>query len=216
LVSMSKETKDFSHFKELRDNGIPIVFFDRVCNELSSDNVIVDDFAGAFAAVEHLINIGCKRIAHLSAPQHMLLGQNRLKGYRQALLKHKMPIDEDLIIKCDSYEESIELTPELLKLSTPPDAIFAVNELTAAGALTAVKKVGFRVPEDISIVGFTDGLVSRTTDPNLTTLEQHGYEVGLRASELLVGRIKEGDMDYEPVTKVVKTNLIVRGSTKKL
>jgi len=216
LVSMSKETKDFSHFKELRDNGIPIVFFDRVCNELSSDNVIVDDFAGAFAAVEHLINIGCKRIAHLSAPQHMLLGQNRLKGYRQALLKHKMPIDEDLIIKCDSYEESIELTPELLKLSTPPDAIFAVNELTAAGALTAVKKVGFRVPEDISIVGFTDGLVSRTTDPNLTTLEQHGYEVGLKASELLVGRIKEGDMDYEPVTKVVKTNLIVRGSTKKL
>ncbi|WP_299994044.1 LacI family DNA-binding transcriptional regulator [Marinifilum sp. N1E240] len=216
LVSMSKETKDFSHFKELRDNGIPIVFFDRVCNELSSDNVIVDDFAGAFAAVEHLINIGCKRIAHLSAPQHMLLGQNRLKGYRQALLKHKMPIDENLIIKCDSYEESIELTPELLKLSTPPDAIFAVNELTAAGALTAVKKVGFRVPEDISIVGFTDGLVSRTTDPNLTTLEQHGYEVGLRASELLVGRIKEGDMDYEPVTKVVKTNLIVRGSTKKL
>jgi len=216
LVSMSKETKDFSHFKELRDNGIPIVFFDRVCNELSSDNVIVDDFAGAFAAVEHLINIGCKRIAHLSAPQHMLLGQNRLKGYRQALLKHKMPIDENLIIKCDSYEESIELTPELLKLSTPPDAIFAVNELTAAGALTAVKKVGFRVPEDISIVGFTDGLVSRTTDPNLTTLEQHGYEVGLKASELLVGRIKEGDMDYEPVTKVVKTNLIVRGSTKKL
>jgi LacI family transcriptional regulator len=214
LVSMSKETKDYSHFKELKDNGIPIVFFDRVCNELSSDNVIVDDFAGAFAAVEHLINIGCKRIAHLSAPQHMLLAQNRQKGYKQAILKHKLSLDEDLIIKCDNYEEAIEKIPQLMALPKPPDAIFAVNELTAAGALHAVKKCGLRVPEDISIVGFTDGLVSRVTDPNLTTLEQHGYEVGLKASDILVERISHGDMDYEPVTKVVKTNLIVRGSTK--
>ena len=214
LVSMSKETKDYSHFKELRDNGIPIVFFDRICNELSSDNVIVDDFAGAFAAVEHLINIGCKRIAHLSAPQHMLLGQNRQKGYKQALLKHKIHVDENLIIKCDSYDEAILKMPDLLSLPEPPDGIFAVNELTAAGALSAVKKDGFRVPEDISIVGFTDGLVSRVTDPTLTTLEQHGFDVGLKATELLVERITEGDMEYEPVTKVVKTNLIVRGSTK--
>jgi LacI family transcriptional regulator len=214
LVSMSKETKDYSHFKELKDNGIPIVFFDRVCNELSSDNVIVDDFAGAFAAVEHLINIGCKRIAHLSAPQHMLLAQNRQKGYKQAILKHKLSLDEDLIIKCDNYEEAIEKIPQLMALPKPPDAIFAVNELTAAGALHAVKKCGLRVPEDISIVGFTDGLVSRVTDPNLTTLEQHGYEVGLKASDILVERISHGDLDYEPVTKVVKTNLIVRGSTK--
>lgn len=216
LVSMSKETKDYSHFKELKDNGIPIVFFDRVCNELSSDNVIVDDFAGAFAAVEHLISIGCKRIAHLSAPQHMLLGQNRQKGYRQALLKHKLPIHEELILKCDSFEEAIAKTPDLLRLPQPPDAIFAVNELTAAGALSVVKRVGFKVPEDISIIGFTDGVVSRTSDPALTTLEQHGSEVGLRACELLVGRISDGDMDYEPVTKVVKTNLIVRGSTREL
>ena len=214
LVSMSKETKNFDHFRELKDNGIPIVFFDRVCNELSSDNVIVDDFAGAFAAVEHLINIGCKRIAHLSAPQHMLLAQNRQKGYKQALLKHKLSVDEDLIVKCDNYEEAMDKTPELMKLPEPPDAIFAVNELTAAGALLAVKKAGYRVPEDISIVGFTDGLVSRVTDPNLTTLEQHGYEIGLKASDLLVERISHGDLNYEPVTKVVKTNLIVRGSTR--
>lgn len=214
LVSMSKETKNFDHFRELRDNGIPIVFFDRVCNELSSDNVIVDDFAGAFAAVEHLIKIGCKRIAHLSAPQHMLLGQNRLKGYKQALLKHKIGIDENLIIKCDSFDEAISKTPDLLCLPEPPDAIFAVNELTAAGALWVAKKTGFKVPEDISIVGFTDGLVSRVTDPTLTTLEQHGFDVGLKATELLLERVKKGDIDYEPVTKVVKTNLIVRGSTR--
>ena len=216
LVSMSKETKDYSHFRELRDNGIPIVFFDRVCNDLSSDNVIVDDFAGAFAAVEHLIEIGCKRIAHLSAPQHMLLAQNRQKGYRQAMLKHKVPIDESLVIKCDSFDEAIIKTPDLLNMAEPPDAIFAVNEMTAAGALSVIKKFGLKVPQDISIVGFTDGIVSRVSDPSLTTLEQHGLEVGLRAAELLVDRIVEGNMDYEPVTKVVKTNLIVRESTKRI
>lgn len=214
LVSMSKETKKFDHFRELRSNGIPIVFFDRICNELSSDNVIVDDFAGAFSAVQHLIDTGCKRIAHLSAPQHMLLGQNRQKGYRQALLKNKLPVDDDLVIKCDSFDEAKELVPGLLSLSERPDAIFAVNELTAAGALTVVKKAGLRVPQDISIIGFTDGLVSRVTDPALTTLEQHGQEVGLKATELLLERIKDGGMDYEPVTRVVKTSLVVRDSTK--
>jgi LacI family transcriptional regulator len=214
LVSMSKETKNYEHFRELRDNGIPIVFFDRVCNDLASDNVIVDDFAGAFAAVEHLIKIGCKRIAHLSAPQHLLLAQNRQKGYRQAMLKHKIPLDESLIIKCDSFDEALLKTPDLLSLPEPPDAIFAVNELTAAGAMLIVKKFGLRVPEDISIVGFTDGLVSRVTDPSLTTLEQHGHEIGSKAAEILVKRISSGEMNYEPVTKVVKTNLIVRGSTK--
>jgi len=214
LVSMSKETKDFDHFRELRSNGIPIVFFDRICNELSSDNVIVDDFAGAFSAVQHLIDTGCKRIAHLSAPQHMLLGQNRQKGYRQALLKNKLPIDDDLVIKCDSFDEAKEKVPSLLSLKERPDAIFAVNELTAAGALAVVKKAGLRVPQDISIIGFTDGLVSRVTDPALTTLEQHGQEVGLKATELLLERIKDGGMDYEPVTRVVKTSLVVRESTK--
>jgi LacI family transcriptional regulator len=214
LVSMSKETKNYDHFRELRNNGIPIVFFDRICNEVSSDNVIVDDYAGAFSAVQHLVESGCKRIAHLSAPQHMLLGQNRLQGYRQALIKNKLAIDEDLIVKCDSFDEAKELVPALLSLSERPDAIFAVNELTAAGALSVVKKAGLRVPEDVSIIGFTDGLVSRVTDPALTTLEQHGHDVGLKAMELLLSRINEGSMDYKPVTRVVKTSLVVRESTK--
>ncbi|MRT93677.1 LacI family DNA-binding transcriptional regulator [Ancylomarina sp. 16SWW S1-10-2] len=214
LVSMSKETQDLDHFRELRRNGIPIVFFDRICNELSSDNVIVDDFAGAFSAVQYLIDTGCKRIAHLSAPQHLLLGQNRLKGYSQALHKNKLPFDESLVIKCDNFDEAKELVPSLLTLPELPDAIFAVNELTAAGALSVVKKAGLRVPEDISIIGFTDGIVSRVTDPALTTLEQHGHEVGLKATELLLERISGGNMDYEPVTRVVKTSLVVRESTK--
>ncbi|MFA8433189.1 MAG: LacI family DNA-binding transcriptional regulator [Marinifilaceae bacterium] len=214
LVSMSKETKEYDHFRDLRENGIPIVFFDRICNELSSDNVIVDDFAGAFAAVEHLISTGCKRIAHLSAPQHMLLGQNRQKGYRQALHKAKMSVDDELIVQCDNFEDALIEVPKLLKMPNRPDGIFAVNELTAAGALNAVKQAGLRVPEDIAIIGFTDGLVSKVTDPALTTVEQHGFQVGQKATELLLERVKGGEMNYEPVTKVVKTNLILRESTR--
>lgn len=214
LVSMSKETKDYEHFRELRDSGIPVVFFDRICNELSSDNVIVDDFAGAFAAVEHMISIGCRRIAHLSAPQHLLLGQNRLNGYRKALAKYKIPYDEQLVVKCDSYEEALQVTPKLMNLPVAPDGIFAVNDLTAAAALNVVKRMGLDVPKQVAIVGFTDGLVARVTDPTLTTIEQHGFQMGMQATELLVRRIKS-DQDYEAKTKVVKTNLVIRESTRR-
>ncbi len=215
LIGMSKETQNLDHLKELLHNNTPIVFFDRVCNELPVDNVIVDDFDSAFTAVEHLINTGCKRIAHLSTPPELLLGQNRVKGYRQALLKHKLPIDEALIVECDSYEKALEITPQLLELPTPPDAILAVNELTAAGALKAIKKKGLKVPDDVAVIGFTDGVVSRTADPELTTIDQHGFEVGKKACELLLKRIKSKEENISPKTKVIKTNLILRDSTKK-
>lgn len=215
LVSMSKETRDYEHFRELRDNGIPIVFFDRICNELSSDNVIVDDFAGAFAAVEHLISTGCNRIAHLSAPQHLLLGRNRLNGYKAALKKYRIPFNDELVMKCDSFEDALELTTTLLELPEPPDGIFAVNEVTAAGALNMVKRAGMRVPEDVAIVGFTNGVVSQVTDPALTTVEQHGFKMGEIATEMLLDRLNSKDQEYQAITRMVKTNLILRDSTLK-
>jgi len=129
LVSVSKETEKYEHLQELRDNNVPIVFFDRVCNHLSSDNVIVDDFNGAYTAVKHLIDVGCKRIVHLSAPQKMLLGQNRLKGYRKALSDSGIALDERLIIECDDYDQAILKMPDLLGLEDVPDGVFAVNDL---------------------------------------------------------------------------------------
>ncbi len=215
LIGMSKETHNLEHLKELLNDETPIVFFDRVCNELPVDNVIVDDFDSAFTAVEHLIKTGCRRIAHLSTPPELLLGQNRVKGYRQALLKHKIPVDEQLIVECDSYAKALEVTPELLNLPAPPDAILAVNELTAAGALKVIKKRGLKVPDDVSVIGFTDGVVSQTSDPELTTIDQHGFEVGKTACELLLKRIANKEDKIIPKTKVVKTNLIIRNSTKK-
>lgn len=164
--------------------------------------------------MEHLINIGCKRIAHLSASQHLIIGQKRQMGYIDALKKHKLKTDQKLIVKCDNKEIALIETHNLMKLPEPPDGIFAVNDLTAAGALYALKKLKYRVPEDVAIVGFTDGMVSTITDPTLTTIEQHGHEMGQIAAKMLLRRINSYE-EYETITKIIKTNLIIRESTQR-
>ena len=214
LVSVSKETKDFEHFKTLEANGLPIVFFDRVCKDMKIDKVVVDDFDGAYKAVEYLIKTGCKKIAHYGASQHLLIGRNRQNGYLHALFKYGIAIDDNLIFKCDDYDEAWYLTEKLIKSGTLPDAIFAVNDSTAIGALQAVKHYGLRIPEDISIIGFTNGKVSTITEPPLTTIDQHGYEMGQIAVRLLLNRLEKDEDDYTPETRVIKTDLIIRKSTR--
>jgi len=214
LVSMAKTTRKAGHFKELQQAGIPLVFFDRICGDLDTDRVVVDDFNGAFAAVQHLIAMGCKRIAHYSAPQTMQIAQKRQLGYIEALKDARIAVEENLIVQCDNQDDAIIVTERLMTSSNRPDAIFAVNDLTAAGAMYAVKRMGYRVPEDVAICGFTDGLVSTLTDPTLTTVEQHGASMGEIATHLLLRRIHAEESEFIPtVTKVIKTNLIVREST---
>lgn len=215
LVSMAKNTRRVDHFRELQQAGIPIVFFDRICGELDTDRVVVDDFNGAYAAVQHLISVGCKRIAHYSAPQTMQIAQKRQMGYIQALKDARLPIDENLIVPCDNQEDAMIVTERLMKLAERPEGIFAVNDLTAAGAMYAIKHMGYKVPEDVAICGFTDGLVSTLTDPTLTTVEQHGDQIGQIATQLLLRRINAQDEQIPTTTKVIKTNLIVRGSTRR-
>ncbi len=215
LVSMSKTTRRADHFKELQQAGIPIVFFDRICGDIDTDRVVVDDFNGAYSAVQHLVSVGCKRIAHLSAPQTMQIAQKRQMGYMQALKDVGLPVYEDLIVQCDNQEDALLVGERLMKRENRPDGIFAVNDLTAAGAMYAVKRMGYRVPEDVAICGFTDGLVSTLTDPTLTTVEQHGDKIGEIATNLLLHRIHSEDEIIPTVTKVVKTNLIVRESTRR-
>lgn len=214
LVSVSKTTKSFKHFKDLMENDFPIVFFDRVCDELETDKVIVDDFNGAMNAVEYLLKTGCKRIAHFAAPQHLLIGYQRQRGYISALEKNGIKVDDELIVSCDTIEQAKELTPKLMALQRPPDAIFAVNDLTAIGAITALKKLDYKIPEDVSVIGFTDGLVSTVTDPPLTTVSQHGFDIGLKAAKLLLQRLEETDSPYQPVTEIIPTELVLRGTTR--
>lgn len=215
LVSQCKTTHNFDHFRKITESGIPLVFFDRVCDELETDRVIVDDEKGAYEATNYLIKTGCKNIIHLSGPQNLLIGRNRKNGYIRALTENNMPVKESNIVKCDTAPEASLIVPELLKRTEKPDGIFAVNDLTAAEAMRVVKLNGFRVPDDISLVGFTSGMISDLTDPALTSVEQHGYIVGREAVSLLIDYI-ENRKEHKFQTKIINTELVVKGSTKKL
>lgn len=215
LASLAKETNQYDHYQQLLDNDIELVFYDRICIGILTDRVVVDDYAGAKTAVEHLIKTGCKRIAFYSSPTHLEISKNRRNGYLDALLAHKIPIDDSLIYVCDTREAAIELTPKVMAQENPPDAFFAINDHTASGILYAIKKEGYKVPEDISICGFSGGDLAVACDPMLTTVEQHGYEVGKNAAELLIDKIK-GNTQGKYTNRIIKTKLMIRGTTKEI
>ena len=213
LASFSKNTHDFSHFQQLVDNEIPLVFFDRERDDLHADSVIVDDYTGAYNAVSHLISKGCTKIAFYSAPQHLVLGKNRLEGYRAALEDNGIAFTPDLVYSCDTFNESEKISRSILKKHDRPDAIFAVNDLTAIGAMKIAKNLGLRIPEDIRFVGFENSRSSWICEPELTTVDQFGFELGKKATELLLARIKLETFEYETEKKIVKTHLVIRGTT---
>lgn len=213
LACLSKHTTNYDHFQEIIDSDIPLVFFDRICIGINTDRVVVDDYTGAFSAVEYLIQTGCKRIAFYSSPLHLEISKNRRNGYLDALRKYNLPVDESLIRVCDTREEAIIITPEILDRPNRPDGFFAINDHCAAGILHAVKLAKLKVPEDISIFGFSDGELAKACDPMLSTVEQHGFEMGKNAAQLLLDKIN-GITHGQYTNKIVKTNLIIRGTTK--
>ena len=213
ISSLAKDTSSYEHYQELIDNNIPIVFYDRICPNINTGRVVVDDYAGAFAAVEYMIQTGCKRIFFYSADVHLEISKNRRNGYLDAMRKYKIPVDESMIKLCDTRELAIAITPDVLEMKDRPDGFFAINDETASGILYACKLMGFRIPEEISICGFTDGAIAQNTDPKLTTVEQHGEEVGKSAIHLLIDKIEKNDINKNS-NKIVRTNLVVRGTTK--
>jgi LacI family transcriptional regulator len=214
VLSLSKETRDFSHFRNLVDKHVPMVFFDRVCQEINTDRVINDDNIGAYKAVTHLISRGCKRIAHLSTSRELLIGKNRYEGYIRALKEHDLPVDERLVVRCDTHQSARLVTKRLVYETSPPDGLFAVNDLTAIGAMQTIKECGLQIPDDIAVVGYGNGNYSTMTDPPLTTVEQYGYQMGEKAMRMLLDRIIGVD-DIPARTEEVNTELIVRESTVK-
>jgi LacI family transcriptional regulator/LacI family repressor for deo operon, udp, cdd, tsx, nupC, and nupG len=214
IVSQAKDTKDYSHFQKLIDSGIPLVFYDRICTGVNASRVTVDDYMGAFNAVTHLIETGCRRIAFYGSPMQLEISKNRYNGYKDALLQHGMQIDEAIIGVCDNRADAELITPRLLALDTPPDGSFAVNDDTAIGILYTVKHAGLRVPDDVSICGFTNGQRAVACDPMLTTVEQRGHRVGEEAAEILIDKV-EGLSPLDKVEKrVVRTRLVIRGTTR--
>lgn len=213
LTSITKSTTNLSHFKEALEDDLKIVFFDRVSTELDTDQVVVDDYSGAFDAVSHLIETGCKRIAFYGASENLRIAQERKRGYIDALKSHGLAINPDYIIECDNRDDAIRITPAMLQLKNAPDAFFTVNDYTASGVIYAVKRAGLKIPEDVSVCGFGDGVVAQTSDPELTTVEQNGYEIGVEACKMLIERL-ESKEQAPFIHKVIQTKLIKRNSTK--
>jgi LacI family transcriptional regulator/LacI family repressor for deo operon, udp, cdd, tsx, nupC, and nupG len=214
LVSITMETLNYDHLKVFQRKGIPIVFFNRVCEEMIVPKVIVDDYEGAFSAVEHLISIGKKKIAHLSGPSSLPISKKRLNGYLDALKKHNISVDDDLIISYDLSPNKVKIyIKHLLGLQNPPDAIFAINDPTAIEAIKIIKEHHLRIPEDIAVIGFSDDYASALMEPSLSTVSQPVSEIGKIATKMLIDQINRDVEDWKAVTHVLKTKLIVRKST---
>lgn len=215
LISISKQTNTFNHFENLQEGGIPLVFFDRIAPGINADQVIIDDIEASYHATRHLIENGCKRIAHFAGPQSLVIGRDRLQGYIDALTEAGLPVDNRLIIQADTFEKARNTVGQMLDSGIVPDGIFAVNDMTAIGAMQTIQKRGLRIPDDVSIVGFSDGYLSGVTDPHLSSVDQHGYEMGTIAAEILFKRILSNEAEYIPEIKTLNANLIVRGSSQK-
>ena len=206
ITSLAKDTSRYDHYQELLDNNIPIVFYDRICTGINTERVVVDDYAGSFAAVEYMIQTGCKRIFFYSAAPHLEISKNRRNGYMDAMKKYRIPVDQSMIKLCDSREKAIAITPALLERPDHPDGFFAINDETASGILYSCKLTGRKVPDEVSICGFTDGAIAQSTDPKLTTVEQHGEEVGKSTIRLLIDKL-EGNDEGKSGNKIVRTEL---------
>lgn len=217
IVSIARETQqnqNFQHFEALINDDFPIVLFDRINDDLQCDKIIIDDIGGAFKATSHLIEIGAKRIALITTQDFITVGSLRKEGYLKALKNYNLPVDESLIYKINDSESLYNQIKKVINVNNPPDAILAVNEIYAATALKLANERNLAIPDDIAIIGFTNGLISEFTSPSLTSVVQHGYLMGKQAAEMLINRIEHiGPSKFQK--EVISPDLNIRKSTVK-
>ena len=217
IIALASETQlknDFNHLREVTEQRIPLVMFDRVTNEIESDKVIINDAEVACVAVKKMITSGRKRIALLTTDNFIDVSKHREDGYRKALIESGIEIDEKLILSLP-FDESVDgIEPFLHKNNI--DAVLAVNEVFAVHAMRTIHKRGLRIPEDISFIGFTDGLLSKHSTPSLSTIAQHGDRMGEIAAQMLIDKVENeiGEDEQETYrTETIKATLIEREST---
>ncbi|MHA4806705.1 LacI family DNA-binding transcriptional regulator [Flavitalea flava] len=219
LVSLSAETTDLSHFNKLHDKGLPIVFFDRIMEEMQTHKVIANNFLGAYQATEHLIQSGFKRIAHLTIASHLSITRERLAGYMAALADYGVPFDGSLVKYCTYggliYRETEEAVDTLLALKKRPDAIVAASDKLTTGCLTALAKRNIKIPGSMGVVGFTNSLLAEIFHPPLTTIRQPAFEMGQLAMESLIQIIESKHPVTKFETQVLNTELTIRASSVK-
>ncbi|MDX2285908.1 MAG: LacI family DNA-binding transcriptional regulator [Bacteroidia bacterium] len=217
LVSPSQETKDFGFFRSFLRKDIPVVFFDRFAPDFPAPRVVVNDYGGARQAVEHLTRTGCKRIAHVTGPVELSNVRGRMNGYRDALEAAGYPYDESLIFHCKLIEHGArEAAEELLNLEPRPDAVFCFNDHLAYDVLQAAKRRGIRIPEELSLIGFSDEFASALIEPSLTSVTQPAFELGRTAASLMLEQLQkeEFDMEAEFPAMMLETSLVLRDSCR--
>jgi DNA-binding LacI/PurR family transcriptional regulator len=213
IVSVSSETKVFDHFKKIQQKGMPMVVFDRVSADLTAPKVKLDNVEGGCLAVEHLIEQGYKRIAVLAGPKNLIISNERLEGCLKAMKKAKMKMEPSFIIHCNfNQQHAYEATLDLLKTKNRPDALFAISDRMAIGAMLAIKEKGLRMPQDIGLVGFNNEPVTALVTPSITSVEQPAFELGKAAAKLFLEQMHHEE-DMSSVENVLKPKLVVRVSS---
>lgn len=216
LISISNETVEGEHIQDFLEEGKPVVQFDKITDHLVTPKVVVDDFNGAYEAVNHLISEGYRKIAHLSGRMEVKNAHERFLGYKKAVEDHGLEFREDWVKNCSaiSDQEGFDFTKHLMESTNPPDAVFCITDLVAMGAMNYLKSAGYEVPRQVGLMGFSNWMLSEYTTPNLSSVDQHGFEMGQKATELLIELIKNHDLgDNETV--VMKTDLVKRKSSLK-
>lgn len=215
IMSLSKETmqkKDFHHIQEIISQGMPVVMFDRVTNDVFCDKVIIDDVQAAYDAVNYFISNGFKKIALLTTVDYVSVGKLRTEGYLKALKENGISVNEDLIIKIEDIDNCSDTINSLIKNQTF-DALFAVNELFAVTAIKLANNFNKKVPNDFSVIGFTDGIISQFSTPSISTVSQNGIKMGKKAAKMLIDRLEKEEEDEQYTTELIETELVLREST---
>ena len=215
LLSIARESKDIDHILEA-SHFTPIVLFDKISYKTPLTKVVVDEETGAFNAVEHLIKQGRKRIVIIKEDSKTSNSENRFKGYKKALEKNGIAVEDVLLKDCHnmSVEDGFSITHELIQQKVPFDALFGTTDNVAVGAIKALKRNHFSIPEDVAVVGFSNSKSSYIIEPNLTTVSQPGYEMGKYAVKYLIEEINEDTSISANKTIELKTKLIIRESSK--
>jgi LacI family transcriptional regulator len=220
IVSLSAETTDTTYYKELQERGVPIVFFDRIATDVDCHKVILNNFKSTFDATELLINNGYTKIAHITNSNTLLISQQRLQGYKDALQKHNIPFVAEYLKYCDHggmlVDELEVAIDELYKLQDLPDAILTTNDRLTTGCLPILNRLGLQIPRDVALVGFTNSDFAEWFKPSLSVVRQPAFETGKLATELLIKTIESKRPVTEFITHELESELISRASSNKV